>query len=57
MTVEKWIAERENDSFIIRGDGRKLYDARTTTYEPAYYIMESLILDMYTWNGITVLEI
>lgn len=57
MTIERWIADRMDDRFIIRGDGRKLYDGRTTNYEPADYIMESLILDEYTWNGVTVLEI
>ena len=58
MTVERWILDRENDNFIIAdSDGRKLYDARTTNKEPALYIMRSLIVDVYTWHGVTVLAI
>ena len=57
MTIERWIENRNDDCFVIYGDGRKVYDARTTHYEPADYIMESLIIEMYTWNGVTVLEI
>jgi len=57
MTIENWIASRDDDDFVIYGDGRKLYDARTTRYEPAPFIMESMVVDMYTWNGVTVLEI
>lgn len=58
MSIEKWIADRDTDDFIIEdGDGMKLYDARTTNMEPALYIMCSLIVDVYTWNGVTVLEI
>ncbi len=58
MTIEKWIADRLDDQFIIEdSDGNKLYDARKTLREPAYYIMESVIIDLYTWNGITVLSI
>jgi len=57
MSIEKWILNRDNDNFVIYGDGRKLYDARSTRYEPAPYIMESMIQEEYTWNGVTVLEI
>lgn len=57
MTIEKWISDRSGDDFVIYGDGRKLYDARTTKYEPAEYIMKSIILDTYTWNDTIVLAI
>lgn len=58
MSIEKWIADRDTDDFIIEdSDGVKLYDARTTNKEPALYIMCSLIVDVYTWNGVVVLEI
>ena len=57
MTIERWIENRTDDSFVIYGDGRKLYDGRTPRYEPADYIMGSMVLDVYTWNGVTVLEI
>lgn len=57
MTIEKWIADRIDDDFVIYGDGRKLYDARMTRYEPAPFIMESMVIDVYSWNGVTVLEI
>lgn len=58
MSIEKWIADRDTDSFIIEDeDGNTIYDGRKTRYEPAYYIMESVIIDLYTWNGVTVLAI
>lgn len=58
MTIEKWIADRETDRFIIEdADGIIVYDARKTNKDPALYIMCSLIVDVYTWNGVIVLEI
>ena len=58
MTIDSWIADRDTDYFIIEdSDGNTLYDARTTNKEPALYIMCSLIVDIYTWNGVTVLAI
>ena len=58
MSIEKWIADRNTDRFIIEdSDGTTLYDARRTDREPAEYIMESLIIDIYTWNDIVVLAI
>lgn len=58
MTIDRWISDRMTDSFIIEDeDGKVLYDARRTLHEPAPYIMESLITDEYTWNGLTVLAI
>ena len=58
MTVETWINDRDTDRFAIYDEsGRKLYDGRTTIYEPALYIMYSLIVDIYTWHGVTVLTI
>lgn len=58
MTIDKWINDRDTDNFIIEDeDGRILYDARKTTRDPAYYIIESMIIDTYTWHGVTVLTI
>ena len=58
MSVSKWIANRTNDNFIIEDeDGRTLYDARRTTYDPPYYIDNSIIIDTYTVDGVTVLTI
>lgn len=58
MTIEKWIDNREDDNFIIEDEtGETVYDARRTSREPAYYIMCSMIVDVYTWNGVTVLAI
>ena len=58
MTIDKWITERENDNFIIEDDdGNIVYDARKTVREPSGYIMNSLIVDVYTWNNVTVLMI
>ena len=57
MTVNSWIADRDTDNFIIIYDGQKVYDARRTKYEPAPYIMESLITDVYSLNDVIVLSI
>lgn len=58
MSIEKWIADRNTDRFIIEdSDGTTLYDARCTDREPAGYIMESLIIDIYTWHDVVVLAI
>ena len=58
MTIDKWITDRTDDNFIIEDeDGQILYDARKTTREPAYYIMDSMVIDTYTWHGVTVLTI
>lgn len=57
MTVNSWIADRETDNFIIIYDGQKVYDARRTKYEPAPYIMESLITDIYNLDDTIVLSI
>ena len=57
MTVNRWINDRENDNFTIWNDGRKLYDGRTTNREPAPYIMESMVLDIYEYDGVIIIEI
>ena len=58
MTIDKWIMNRENDNFIIEDDdGNIVYDARKTERDPALYILNSLITDIYTWNSVTVLSI
>lgn len=58
MTINRWIADRITDLFIIEDeDGKIVYDARKTIHEPAGYIMDSVIIDEYTWNGLTVLAI
>lgn len=57
MTIEKWMDAHTDDFIIVDSDGDKLYDTRTTTHEPRYYIMESLITDEYTWHDIIVLTI
>lgn len=58
MTIDRWISDRTTDSFIIEDeDGKILYDARRTMHEPAPYIMESLITDEYTCDGIIILAI
>ena len=58
MTIGKWIADRDTDCFIIEdSDGNTLYEGRRTIYDPAEYIMCSLIVDIYTWKNVTVLSI
>lgn len=58
MTIDSWIADREDDNFIILDeDGNMVYDARKTRNDPALYIVKSIIVDIYTWNGVTVLAI
>lgn len=58
MTIERWLSEREDDNFIIEDEyGKTVYDARKTIYEPATYIMNSMIVDIYTWDAVTVLAI
>lgn len=58
MTIEKWIADRDTDDFIIEDtDGTTLYDGRRTNREPASYIMCSLVVDVYTWGNVVVLSI
>ena len=58
MTVETWIDNREDDNFVIEDErGDRLYDARKTPYEPARYIMHSMIVEVYTWQGVTILLI
>ena len=58
MTVDKWIMNRFDDNFIIEDeDGNILYDGRKTDRDPACYISNSKIIDIYTWRGITVLSI
>lgn len=57
MTIDNWISERTDDNFIIVYDGQKVYDARRTKYEPAPYIMESLITDVYSLDDVIVLSI
>ncbi len=58
MTIDSWIADREDDNFIILDeDGNMVYDARKTRNDPALYIVKSVIVDVYTWNGVTVLAI
>lgn len=58
MTIDSWIADREDDNFIILDeDGNMVYDARKTRNDPALYIVKSVIVDIYTWNGVTVLAI
>ena len=58
MKVTDWLYNRENDEFIIVDEfGTIVYDARKTTYDPKLYICNSLVIDIYTWNGLTVLAI
>lgn len=58
MTIDSWIADREDDNFIILDeDGNMVYDGRKTRNDPALYIVKSVIVDIYTWNGVTVLAI
>ena len=57
MTVDMWINERENDNFVIEYDGKIVYDARKTLKDPAGYIRYSMIVEVYDWNGVTVLSI
>lgn len=58
MTIAKWIMNREDDNFIIEDDdGTIVYDARKTNRDPALYILNSLVTDIYTWNSVTVLSI
>lgn len=58
MSVYKWIVNRETDSFRIDDEyGRTLYDARRTPYDPPRYIENSIIVDEYTTDGVTVLVI
>lgn len=58
MTIDRWIADRDTDVFVIEdSDGNRIYDSRKNIYEPALYIMDSMITDIYTWHGVTVLAI
>ena len=58
MSVTDWIYNRDTDLFVIvDDDGIIIYDARKTNYDPQNYICNSLIVDIYTWNGLTVLAI
>ena len=58
MKIYDWMLDRENDDFIIVDEcGTIVYDARKTTYDPKLYICNSLVVDIYTWNGLTVLAI
>lgn len=58
MTIKRWFSEREDDNFIIEDEnGKTIYDARKTLYEPESYIMNSMIVDIYTWDTVTVLAI
>lgn len=58
MTVSEWMMNRYDDNFIIDNeDGKTVYDARRTIYDPSLMIMESVITDLYNWDGVIVLEI
>ena len=58
MRITDWITNRIDDMFIIvDDDGNIVYDARSTTYEPQSYIMNSVIIEEYAWHGLTVLSI
>ena len=59
MTVDRWIMNRLDDNFVIRDweTDKKLYDARTTVYEPSSAIMNSIIVEEYSENGLTILMI
>ena len=58
MPISKWITDRIDDMFIIvDDDGNIVYDARSAIYEPQKYITDSVIVEEYSWHGLTVLSI
>lgn len=58
MTVSDWMQARYDDNFIIdNDDGKTVYDARRTVYDPSNAIMNSVIVEVYRWDDVLVLSI